>query len=177
MTEKQAYFLSAARWRSDADIYMAATTAAGVQLEFRNAVDKFIDDTRLQVNVNCAKKAGTPVSSREYDADDVMRIIFTVDHPAGCLGGGGDDDGDGGLSGGSIFLILFFVAVFVYVVAGCVWNWKRNGLSLGREACPNKAVWLALKDNCVAGVLFTKGGCKRSGAYQTGDSSSVQSDL
>jgi len=59
------------------------------------------------------------------------------------------------LSGGSIFLIILAVVIPVYIIAGCVWNWKKNGLR-GWEACPNRGFWKALWVNAKAGCAVTR---------------------
>jgi hypothetical protein len=78
------------------------------------------------------------------------KIALAFSHPDACKGGPG-----GGLSGGSIFLIILLVVSFVYVVAGCIWNVKRNSKPFGRESCPNAGFWGALPGHTKAGCAFT----------------------
>jgi hypothetical protein len=101
----------------------------------------------LSVLLECADKAEEPTAQRVQ-----TDFIITHRHPAGCPAKGG---AGGGLSGGSLFLIILLVAVFVYVVAGCIWNVKRNSKPFGRESCPNASFWGALPGHTKAGCAFT----------------------
>lgn len=167
------YQLTAARWRRKDDVFMAETTATGVHVEFHNALDTLFDDVYMHVVVNCAETAGSPVAHRESSAtSDKINVYFTIDSPAGCK-----VSAESGLSGGSIFLIVFTSLILAYIVAGCCINWRRNGLALGREACPNREMWCKLRDNCVAGVMFTRNGCKRSGTYHTSSNDTGHNEL
>lgn len=94
-------------------------------------------------NVYCGKET-SPVGSTE-----TTKITLGFSHPDACGGG------DSGLSGGSIFLIILLCVTVVYVIAGCVYNVKRNQTPLGCASCPNKDFWFAIPGLAKAGCAFT----------------------
>jgi hypothetical protein len=167
MLDEGTDYVHGSRWQSADDILSATTLPDGVTFSFQNTHDFILKDIFTEVTLTCASTAGKPVI-RQLHSTGSYKITFALSHPAGCpitAGGGG-----GGLSGGSIFLIIFFVSAFVYVAVGCALNWKLRGLTLGKEACPQRAFWAAVASNCVAGVQFTKGGCKKTSGYSTSES-------
>jgi hypothetical protein len=158
-------YISVARFQSSADVKTATTTATGLKLVIENLEDIFMGQVTLMVELNCAKTASPPTSSHPPGTDPYI-VNYVQSHPAACKGSTAGAGG-GGLSGGSIFLIIFFASAFVYVVAGCMWNVKRNGLSPGPEACPQRAFWASIPGNVAAGLRFTANGCKRKGGYES----------
>eukprot|EP01107_Rhizomastix_libera_P006371 TRINITY_DN20494_c0_g1_i1.p2 TRINITY_DN20494_c0_g1~~TRINITY_DN20494_c0_g1_i1.p2 ORF type:complete len:240 (-),score=62.66 TRINITY_DN20494_c0_g1_i1:832-1551(-) len=65
-----------------------------------------------------------------------------------------------GLSTGSVILIIFFSCVAVYIVAGCVFNYKKND-KRGIEMVPNIDFWKDIPSLVVDGFLFAKNGFKK----------------
>jgi len=61
-----------------------------------------------------------------------------------------------GMSNGTIFLIIVLVVVPVYIIAGCVWNYKKHD-KRGWEACPNRDFWRGLCINAKIGAIYTWG--------------------
>jgi len=59
-----------------------------------------------------------------------------------------------GLSGGSIFLILFFVGLFVYFVAGAL-VLKYKFMKEGLDIIPNRDLWASIPGLVKDGCLFT----------------------
>lgn len=84
--------------------------------------------------------------------------VFTLRSPHACL------VPNPGLSAGSVLLILFFVAVVVYIVGGILFLRFYRGAS-GVEMIPNYEFWkgfpLLVKD----GMVFTFRGCKSDTTY------------
>jgi hypothetical protein len=154
-------FVHGSRWQSEEDVESAVSRPDGVFITFQNTHDSTMGAIHVHVSLTCANTPSDPVLAKQTSAaDESFLIEFKQNHPAGCPA-----TADGGLSGGSVFLIIFFVSALVYVAGGCVWNWKRNGLALGVEACPQRAFWSSVAANCVEGVRFTKSGCKKPSAY------------
>jgi len=56
------------------------------------------------------------------------------------------------LSGGGIFLIIFFVGLFVYCIAGAAYNYKQHHAT-GTALIPHRDLWFGLpglvKDGCI----------------------------
>jgi len=68
---------------------------------------------------------------------------------------GGSDDKHG-LSGGSIFLIIFFVLIPVYIALGCLYQRKKNGTTSMADSCPNYEFWSSLPGYIKEGFVFSK---------------------
>jgi len=81
--------------------------------------------------------------------------VFTMNIITGlvCPGGGGGGS-SGGLSGGWVFIIILIVCIFVYIVAGCVYQRKKKGAS-GVESVPNIEFWRGLPGLVKEGFSFT----------------------
>jgi hypothetical protein len=144
-------FFSVARWQAASDIESVTSTDTGVTLTFQNSEDRVVHEMRLELTVRCADTAGTAQITRRTGTP--YTYIMQLDHPSGCKVAGGG----GGLSGGSLFLIILLVGAFVYVVGGCLLNWKVRALPLGRDACPNRAFWAEIPGYTKAGCAFTWG--------------------
>jgi len=78
-----------------------------------------------------------------------MNVITSHVCPGGAGGGGSK-----GLSGGWVFIIILIVCVFVYIVAGCVYQRKKKGAS-GVESFPNIEFWRGLPGLVKEGFSFT----------------------
>lgn len=167
-TAQDKYYLSAAIWQTQADIHDIVADDAGVRLVFTNGVDSIFTNIRTEVYVKCADAAGTP-SVPDGTGFSPYLTVFTVEHPSGCKGAAGTGSG---LSGGSIFLIIIALAVTLYIVVGCAVNVKKHGAAVGREACPQRAFWVAFWGLVCAGVAFTKNGCKKGRGAGAGNSTS-----
>jgi len=67
----------------------------------------------------------------------------------------------GGLSAGSIILIVLFVSLILYIVAGVVWNKKKKGAT-GKELLPNHEFWFGFPGLVKDGFkYFVSKTCKR----------------
>lgn len=87
-----------------------------------------------------------------------VNYVFILRSPHACL------VPNGNLSAGSVLLILFFVAVMVYLIGGILFLRFYRGAS-GVEMIPNYEFWkdfpLLVKD----GMVFTFRGCKSDTTY------------
>lgn len=83
---------------------------------------------------------------------------FTLRSPHACL------VLNGGLSAGSVLLILFFVAVLVYVIGGVLFLRFYRGAS-GVEMIPNYEFWKDFPFLVKDGMVFTFRGCKSDTTY------------
>lgn len=135
------------------------------------------------MTINCGQNQNINNFAVTEPANPKCQYISSITHPnacpsaatggvttgAGTLTGGGTSSGGpttgggdngkphkGGLSGGSIFLIVFFVAAVVYLVAGFIVNWKVRGASPGTDAIPNVELWRQVPGLVVDGIIFTK---------------------
>lgn len=95
-------------------------------------------------------------------------FTITMKTKKACQGGGGGGGGGGspssGTSGGTVFLIIFFVAVPLYIIAGCIYKSRKLGTS-GKESCPNYDFWKEVPGYVKDGFRFVFSGCKRGGNY------------
>jgi len=77
--------------------------------------------------------------------------------------GGNESEGSGGLSTGSILLIVFFPLVFVYFIAGVLYNKYHKGAESFPEMIPNHSFWsdfpFLVKDGCVFSFQCISGCC------------------
>jgi len=107
--------------------------------------------TKLGIVVfTCDPKAG-----RGYVVGTVTEsppCVFTMNIVTShiCPGGGSSS----GLSGGWVFIIILIVCIFLYIVAGCVYQRKKKGAS-GMESFPNIEFWRGLPGLVKEGFSFT----------------------
>ncbi|XP_020625282.1 uncharacterized protein LOC110062679 [Orbicella faveolata] len=87
---------------------------------------------------------------------------------------GGSPTGGSGLSTGSVLLIVFFVLLFVYLIAGLLYNKYRKGVQSLPEMVPNYSFWadfpFLVKDGCVFTFQGMAACCKRLCMKMKGDS-------
>ena len=62
----------------------------------------------------------------------------------------GPGRGSSGLSGGSVFAIIFFVGLFVYVAVGMLWTYRQEKAWY----CPNRFFWSSVGDHVGRGWTF-----------------------
>jgi hypothetical protein len=125
------------------------TNAGGVSLLYGHGdhPEEIPSSYHTIVNVLCDKKiVGTPTISVSWSLGS-PQAVFTVQHAAGC------PTHKKGLSGGSVCLIILTVAVFVYLVGGCLYNHFIKGRS-GSAMIPNHTFWGNLPGLLVDGFRF-----------------------
>ncbi len=150
-SEDGAWLFSAGKFMTQSDLKSVEDTADGVQIVIENKRDFLDGALRVVLTGVCGSKADATV---KYDRTVSPKTFeVTAKRPEFCKGGGGGSSG--GLSGGWIFIIILLSVSFVYVVAGCLINWRLRGRNLGKEACPNAAFWAALPGLAKDGVVFT----------------------
>jgi len=83
---------------------------------------------------------------------DVITYPFTLTGSAGCPAMPSGGGGGSGLNGGAIFLIIYFVAIAVYLIAGIIYKAFVKG-ARGLEVIPNIEFWMTVpglvKDGCI----------------------------
>ncbi|XP_067649906.1 cation-dependent mannose-6-phosphate receptor-like [Haliotis asinina] len=79
-----------------------------------------------------------------------------------CFGGQGQS---GGLSTGSVLVIIFFVSLLVYLIAGIMFL-KFVRKAEGTEMIPNYEFWTAMPSLIREGVYFTFRGFKTEATYE-----------
>lgn len=65
-----------------------------------------------------------------------------------------------GISAGSVLLIIFFVLLAVYLIAGAVYMKVRNQAT-GKDLVPNRGFWTAIPGLIADGVLCTLSICRK----------------
>jgi len=60
----------------------------------------------------------------------------------------------GGISGGTVFLIIFFAGIAVYIIAGIVYLGPVKG-NRGKEMIPNLSFWMMVPGLIQDGATFT----------------------
>ncbi|KAK7108940.1 uncharacterized protein [Littorina saxatilis] len=119
----------------------------------------------------CDPSASTPTFELENDDNNVYYFTLTskcaCPNAAGCSSGGNTSGTEGQMSTGSYMLILLFVAIFVYLAAGMVFNSTQRHAT-GLELVPNVTFWRAvpgyIKDGCMFATCNVCGRWK--GTYQ-----------
>jgi hypothetical protein len=87
----------------------------------------------------------------------IHRRTLGITSPEACARA--SPDGKHGLSGGWIFIILFFVAVILYFLCGCLFKHYRQG-TMGLESTPNVDFWRELPGLLKDGCIFFGGLCR-----------------
>ncbi|XP_053373167.1 cation-dependent mannose-6-phosphate receptor-like [Mercenaria mercenaria] len=82
-----------------------------------------------------------------------------------CLGSsGGNTPSNKKISTGSVLLIIFFVFLAIYFIAGILFLKSARGAT-GTELIPNYDFWTSLPGYIKDGVMFTCRGCKTESSY------------
>ena len=108
---------------------------------------------KVTFNLKCDSSATTPVLV-SVDENPTCQYTAVLKAAAVCQIAGG------GLSIGSIILIVFFPLVFVYFVAGILWNYRKDKESSKLDLIPNISFWRALPGLVKDGCIFVAGACK-----------------
>lgn len=142
----------------------SGSPAKGVKATYDNGDECWMEGTwkKRIVNVNFPCDASAKNPSTMTVSEDKATCVFTITLAAAAACPGSGSGGDG-LSGGSVFLILLFTLVPVYIVAGCLYKRKKLGTQ-GKESCPNYDFWSTIpdlvKDGCRFSLNMAKSGCK-----------------
>jgi len=142
------------------NLLIPGDASKGLNIAFSNG-DSCYNQGRVQVrNVNIqlnCKPAGYGLGDKKgfsvfnsLLAPCVYNVIFNSE--AACPGY--VSKSKRGLSGGSVFLIIFFVSVPIYIAAGCFYKRRRMG-AVGIEAVPCIDFWRDLPNLVKEGVAFT----------------------
>lgn len=90
-------------------------------------------------------------SPLQYEATFTSKCV--CDDGCPNVPGGNGSQGSGGLSTGSILLIVFIPLIFVYFIAGMLYNKYHKGTNTFPEMIPNHSFWsdfpFLIKDGCV----------------------------
>eukprot|EP01120_Amphizonella_sp_Union-15-10_P016807 TRINITY_DN908_c0_g1_i1.p1 TRINITY_DN908_c0_g1~~TRINITY_DN908_c0_g1_i1.p1 ORF type:complete len:253 (+),score=39.12 TRINITY_DN908_c0_g1_i1:55-813(+) len=142
-----------AAWQPNLFKVTPQTGGAGVNIDFPKVLE---GNYQTKVIIKCDKKE-LPTSFGVISVQDSEpNFEITIASFYGCpVGGSGSDSG---ISLGSILLILLFVGITVYIIAGVLFNKFKKGES-GMALVPNVEFWTKLpglvKDGAV--FLFNRG--------------------
>ncbi|GFR90522.1 cation-dependent mannose-6-phosphate receptor [Elysia marginata] len=114
--------------------------------------------------LKCSDKDGafTFLNQTKNDASTIT-YMFMLETKYACLNA--PSSSGGGLSTGSVLVIIFFVALIVYLVGGTLFL-KYVRKAEGRESIPNYEFWSDFPSLVKDGVLFTLRGCKAESTYE-----------
>jgi hypothetical protein len=131
----------------------------GVMVSYENG-DATCDLSRiLKISITCGKETDT--FDVYEDPARKCRYFMSMTHPMACL-----DvpviTPPPACSAGCYFLFILALLAFVYVLGGCVYNYRFTQ-SVGVESCPHVDFWRGLPGLVVDGFNFLRGGCKRQG--------------
>jgi hypothetical protein len=136
-----------------------------VTLSYPASEDSAIQTVIHFVCDSTGKGLQTPTQPPSYNALSKQYVFDQWLTPYACnakvspSGGGGSGGSSGGLSWGWIAIIIVLVLTPIYIVVGCIINWKKNGLH-GLDACPQKDCWAGYGGLVKEGCVFTCVGCK-----------------
>jgi hypothetical protein len=143
--------------------------ANGVQYVMTNGDICWIagrQQVRTVINVFRCHQGATPDAVKVEEDQTTCTFTITLETAIGCPGGGGGGGGggsSGGISGGSVFLIILFSIIPIYIAAGCLYGRTKKGLT-GVEAAPHIEFWRGLpgliKDGARYSWNMTRSGCK-----------------
>ncbi|KAK3771289.1 hypothetical protein RRG08_024368 [Elysia crispata] len=115
----------------------------------------------MRLQLNCSPENGKlNFINQTASALPVITYSFRLDTHYACL-----NPHSGGLSTGSVLVIIFFVAIIVYLVGGTLFL-KYVRKAEGRESIPNYEFWSDFPSLVKDGVLFTFRGCKAESTYE-----------
>ncbi|KAL9966628.1 hypothetical protein ACROYT_G024732 [Oculina patagonica] len=132
--------------------------------------------TRIaKFNLVCdeSQNPGKPATFKEEKGTgtDISQYITTFRSKCVCDGGcpdnpGGNAEQSKGLSTGSILLIVFFLLILFYIVAGLLFNKYNRGVESFPEMMPNHSFWadfsFLVKDGCVFTFQGVSACCRNS---------------
>jgi len=106
------------------------------------------------INFYCDPSAGRGVVNGTVAESPSCVFTMNIITSHVCPGGAGGGGGSTGLSGGWVFIIILIVCLFLYIVAGCIYQRKKKGAS-GVESFPNIEFWRGLPGLVKEGFSFT----------------------
>jgi cation-dependent mannose-6-phosphate receptor len=153
----------------------------GVQYTMTNGEQCWIEGRQMIRTVNqvFSCRTGSGTDSTVTVTEDKIQCIFTVtlNTDKACQGSGPGPTPDppkpsqpsSGLGGGSVFIIIVFSLIPVYIGLGCLYGYKKKGVA-GIEAFPNIEFWRDLpalvRDGARYSWNMTRSGCKNGRAEQ-----------
>lgn len=163
-TQGNAYVASLASWTNSPPPTLSQTKpddkTSGYTLSFTNGDDCGLGRKRsVDMALKCPTKGATATITEN------QTCVYEVSIPvkAACPGGGDDDE----LSGGAIFLLVIFLTLAIYFIAGfaiCFFRFGKTGI----DAIPHfTAFWSQLPKWYMAGIYFTIGKAKNLGGSRT----------
>jgi len=106
--------------------------------------------------------------------------LVTVSSPSSCMVAPSDDSSKG-LSTGGLFLILFSVAVIMYIGGGLYYNIKHKSMPQTMESFPHIEYWRELpglvKDGCQFSWKHTKRAAREAHSWYVGGDASLKEGL
>jgi len=116
----------------------------------------------IEIDFTCSASAGIGTPTYVSETKTTLTYIFSWSTQYACAAGSTGGGGAGGLSGGSIFLIIFFVAIFVYFAAGVAYMKFKNHAE-GTQMIPNHDFWFSLPGLVRDGGKFLIGKVRGNG--------------
>eukprot|EP01123_Difflugia_compressa_P014182 TRINITY_DN708_c0_g1_i2.p1 TRINITY_DN708_c0_g1~~TRINITY_DN708_c0_g1_i2.p1 ORF type:complete len:250 (+),score=48.13 TRINITY_DN708_c0_g1_i2:38-787(+) len=136
----------------DATSIVGKAAGAGVELTYKSPRGGRVG----KVTVNCDQGGDFISKTVAISPQTVNGYTFTFSSCGACPGGGGSGchDTTGELSGGSIFLIIVFSLLFVYVVSVSIFNYVKNDARTPMEILPHVSFWKSVPGLVQDGVSF-----------------------
>lgn len=118
----------------------------------------------MKLILKCSKDdAVFTFENQTTDNSNVITYTFLLQTKYACLSA--SSSGSGGLSTGSVLVIIFFVAIIIYLLGGTLFL-KYVRKAEGRETIPNYEFWSDFPSLVKDGILFTVRGCKAESTYE-----------
>jgi len=151
----------------------AEPVANGVMYTFTNGDICWIagrQQVRTVMTVFRCNPGSTEESLKVEEDQTTCTFTITLKTDKGCQGSGPgptpptpDKKESGGISGGTVFVIIFFSLIPIYIGLGCLYGRTKKQLT-GIDAMPNIAFWRDLpglvKDGAKYAWNMTRSGCK-----------------
>jgi len=141
-----------------------STTQTGdVQIDYNDATG-YLRSSKVKC---ICDKSYTSMPGLSSQGEQYNKYGFEMRHTCCCKDGckdGMPPGGIGSLSGGSILLIICFVFLAVYLIAGALFMKYRKG-AIGSEIIPNKSFWSEIPSLVKDGVMFVLSPCTKRSSY------------
>ncbi|GFN75356.1 cation-dependent mannose-6-phosphate receptor [Plakobranchus ocellatus] len=117
----------------------------------------------MRLHLHCSEEEGTLIFENQTSTVSPITYNLRLDTVFACLERPGSSSS--GLSAGSVLVILFFVAIVIYLVGGTLFL-KYVRKAEGKETIPNYEFWTDFPSLVKDGILFTCRGCKAESTYE-----------